>query len=190
VTEHTDTDPPGRSSERLEPENAGPVGPVDFEREDVVPRAIVRFAVVLAVVTAVIAGLLLALLLGLERHEAALDTTAAPLGLRGPRQPVGPQLQVTPVQDLATFQEQERRFLQSYGWVDRQGGKVRVPINEGMRLFLRRYGTPGAEDGVPPTALAATLPGAAQVEPGGPSDAAPPRTPTRSPEGNGPGGRP
>lgn len=44
-----------------------------------------------------------------------------------------PQLQINPTADLAAHREAERRALTSYGWVDRQHGVVRIPIDRAMQ---------------------------------------------------------
>jgi hypothetical protein len=44
----------------------------------------------------------------------------------------------TPVTDLADLRANEQRALDSYGWVDKQRGVVRVPIDVAMRLTLQR----------------------------------------------------
>jgi|ERR1051326_1169779 hypothetical protein len=59
-----------------------------------------------------------------------------------------PQLQVDPAQDLERFRQSEKQILDSYGWVDRQKGIVRIPIDEAMKLALAR-GLPSAEKAAP-----------------------------------------
>jgi hypothetical protein len=49
----------------------------------------------------------------------------------------GPQLQISPVQELKVFRNYEEAFLNSYGWVDQKSGIVRIPIERGMELFLK-----------------------------------------------------
>ena len=49
-----------------------------------------------------------------------------------------PRLQVAPVQDLQHYRQQENEILNSYGWVDRQGGGVRIPIERAIELTLQR----------------------------------------------------
>jgi hypothetical protein len=44
-----------------------------------------------------------------------------------------PRLQSNPAADLLAFEKQERSQLNSYGWVDKQKGIVRIPIDEAMR---------------------------------------------------------
>jgi hypothetical protein len=47
---------------------------------------------------------------------------------------------------LAKFREEEAKTLQSYGWVDQQGGVARVPIAEAKKLIVQR-GLPARTDG-------------------------------------------
>lgn len=63
-----------------------------------------------------------------------------------PRPPLdtAPQLQGTPdyqtfgPPEVAALREKEERFLSSYGWVDRQRGKVHIPIAEAMQLLAAK----------------------------------------------------
>ena len=41
-------------------------------------------------------------------------------------------------QDLRDLRTAEDEQLKSYGWVDRNGGVVRIPIDEAMKLTLQR----------------------------------------------------
>lgn len=43
-----------------------------------------------------------------------------------------PRLQIDPPADLAAHRAAERHELTSYGWVDRQQGVVRIPIDRAM----------------------------------------------------------
>lgn len=49
-----------------------------------------------------------------------------------------PRLEVHPVADLAESQKLSERELHSYGWVDRKGGVVHIPIARAMQLLLDR----------------------------------------------------
>ncbi|HEX3882624.1 MAG TPA: hypothetical protein VHW66_08205 [Stellaceae bacterium] len=44
-----------------------------------------------------------------------------------------PRLETDPATDLAAFRAQEQRDLGSYGWVDREHGIVRLPIDRATR---------------------------------------------------------
>jgi hypothetical protein len=52
--------------------------------------------------------------------------------------PAGPSLQPLPARDLAQFRAEEDLALGSYGWVDKEKGIVRIPIERAMRLLEER----------------------------------------------------
>jgi|SRR5581483_11908139 len=54
------------------------------------------------------------------------------------RLPPEPRLQTNPRQDLSDLRAQEDQILTSYGWVDRNAGVVRIPIDQAMKLVLQR----------------------------------------------------
>jgi hypothetical protein len=54
------------------------------------------------------------------------------------RLPPPPRLQVTPRQDLQDLRAREDQTLNSYQWVDRSAGIVRIPIAEAMKLTVER----------------------------------------------------
>jgi hypothetical protein len=56
----------------------------------------------------------------------------------GLRLPAAPRLQTQPANEIYEFRLRERRVLEGYGWVDREKGIVRIPIEEAMRLTVER----------------------------------------------------
>jgi hypothetical protein len=54
------------------------------------------------------------------------------------RLPPEPQLQQIPSKDLYEFRTREETDLHSYGWVDKDGGTVHIPIEDAMKLMLQR----------------------------------------------------
>ena len=52
--------------------------------------------------------------------------------------PSGPRLQVAAPQDLKHYKSAQDEILTSYGWVDRQAGVVRIPIERAMDILLQR----------------------------------------------------
>ena len=56
----------------------------------------------------------------------------------GRRVPPEPRLQTNPREDLRELRAQRRRAAHQYGWVDRNAGIVRIPIDEAMKLTLER----------------------------------------------------
>lgn len=52
--------------------------------------------------------------------------------------PPEPRLQTAPATDLANYMAKERKLLDSYGWVDREHGIARIPIEEAMRRLAQQ----------------------------------------------------
>jgi hypothetical protein len=69
------------------------------------------------------------------RHVEAEFPLAATQAARTPPEP---RLQVNPRQDLRDLRDHEDQILGSYGWVDKNAGAVRIPIDEAIRLTLER----------------------------------------------------
>ncbi len=59
-----------------------------------------------------------------------------------------PRLQVRPPEDLAALRAREEAMLTRYGWVDREKGEVRIPIDRAMELLVKR-GLPVGEGSGP-----------------------------------------
>ena len=113
--------------------------PVEHEHSDVNIRAVLTFGAVLTIV-AVVVHLLIYVLFGYFNSRENVQTSAAyPLAAeQGRREPPEPRLQTDPRQDLADLRAKEDEALTSYGWVDRNAGVVRIPIDQAMRLTLER----------------------------------------------------
>ena len=58
--------------------------------------------------------------------------------------PAEPRLQPSPERDLQTFMAYQDSILSGYGWVNRDSGIVRVPIDTAMELVLKQ-GLPSRE---------------------------------------------
>jgi len=52
--------------------------------------------------------------------------------------PAGPRLQVSPQLDLTTFRAREEEELNTYGWINKTAGVVRIPISNAMDLVLKK----------------------------------------------------
>jgi hypothetical protein len=52
--------------------------------------------------------------------------------------PPEPRLQVNPQADLHEYLQQQQQALTSYGWISRPEGRVRIPIDRAMELFVER----------------------------------------------------
>lgn len=87
-----------------------------------------------------------------RRHNEAEETAAtqevAPSVLASAPSFPQPRLQVDPQMDLATFRAREDAQLNDYGWIDKNAGVVRIPIDQAINLIVQRglpfRGQPGA----------------------------------------------
>jgi hypothetical protein len=118
------------------------------ETQDANIRAVFAFGMGL-VVTGVVVSLVVWLLfryLAAGEAQAGMPqspTTAATSRPSGAQEPLPPEprLQVHPREDLIDLRRHEDQTLESYGWVDKNAGIVRIPIEEAMRLAVE-HGLP------------------------------------------------
>ena len=112
---------------------------VDHETSDVDIRAILRFGAGLIGAAAGIQVLVWLLFGYFTSREAQRVPPEYPLAIsQGERMPPEPRLQTTPREDMRELRASEDSILESYGWVDKNAGIVRIPIDEAMRLTLKR----------------------------------------------------
>jgi hypothetical protein len=112
---------------------------VHHEASDVNIRAILGFGVGLIVVGIGASFMVWLLFQYFASREAKRVPPEYPLAVsQGERMPPEPRLQTAPREDLRELRASEDELLSSYGWVDRNAGIVRIPINEAMRLTLER----------------------------------------------------
>ena len=112
---------------------------VTHEGSDVNFRGILAFAGGLLVVAVVIHLLIYVLFGYFQRREDVKTVAEYPLAAQQRnRQPPEPRLQTNPRQDLADLRANEEQQLTGYGWVDKNAGIVRIPIDAAMKLTLQR----------------------------------------------------
>ncbi|HKQ76492.1 MAG TPA: hypothetical protein VJ810_22550 [Blastocatellia bacterium] len=116
---------------------------------------VVKFLVWLSVAIVVAALLMWGLLHYFDARKAEEAPPPSPLAM-GDRLPPEPRLQgapgsaSSPSEDIRLFREREDQMLDSYGWIDRQNGVLRIPIEQAKRLILQRglpVMPPGASQG-------------------------------------------
>jgi hypothetical protein len=86
--------------------------------------------------------------------------------------PPAPRLQVTPAEALKAYQAEENARLTSYGWVDKNAGVVRIPIERAVELSLERgfpvragSATPGTAAGIAKLEATQTKTASAETRP-------------------------
>jgi len=107
------------------------------EERDLSIRVIVIFAVALVAFGLAAQVLVGALFTRYRVREEQRDTPPPPLR-EAKVQPSAPRLQVNPSVDLETIRRREKQLLSSYGWVDRDHGTVRIPIDQAMKRIAER----------------------------------------------------
>jgi len=108
-----------------------------YEKSDLSAKAIVIFGVALAGVL-VLTLLVAAWMLGFfASWQAQRDAPPSPLATTRAGVPE-PRLQVEPIKDLRSLRAAEDKILMSYGWVSRDAGIVRIPIERAMQLLVER----------------------------------------------------
>jgi hypothetical protein len=112
---------------------------VHHEASDVNIGAIFGFGAALIVVALLINLMTYVLFRYFDAREGRPVTAQYPLAVgRQDRVPPEPRLQTDPRQDLADLRAKENETLTTYGWVDKNAGVVRIPIDEAVKLTLER----------------------------------------------------
>lgn len=130
----------------VEPMSSHAPGVIDRELDT---RKILLVAGAIALVTVLAIAAMWLLFRVLLTEEVSRDPQPSPLAAEARAQVrPDPRLQVTPELDLARLRAAERAALASYAWVDRDSGRVRIPIERGMALVLEE-GLPARQGGTP-----------------------------------------
>lgn len=124
-----------------------------YERTDASPRGLLYFALIMASILAAIALSLIGLFNHFEKAENPGSFVAAPFAGTRPLPPA-PRIQTDPGADMQSYRQSQENLLNTYGWIDRQNGIVRMPIDRAMELLIERglpmRSTSASENGAPP----------------------------------------
>jgi len=96
---------------------------------------LVRFGIGLFLLM-VVAMIAMGLLFNYLAAQPEPPGTVSPMAER--ELPPAPRLQVAPSVDLEQMRAREDEALTTYGWVDREAGTVRIPIERAMDLLAER----------------------------------------------------
>jgi hypothetical protein len=113
-----------------------PAGSKAYEERDVTFRPIAAAAVFLALLSVLTIGLMWLLDRALVARETARSEPKSPLASYAEQAPPAPRLQANPRRDLEALRAREDGLLESYAWVDRATGHVRIPVERAMALLL------------------------------------------------------
>ncbi len=121
---------------------------------DVNIRGVLLFGLWLAVAAVVVQVGVWVLYRALARQETARERPLPPLVVSNlKRTPPEPRLEPLPLAPRAKLTEEENGILTTYGWVDRNRGVVRLPIDRAMEMLVQQ-GLPPSK----PMAAAAPMP--------------------------------
>jgi hypothetical protein len=112
---------------------------VHHERTDVNVGGVLLSGAALFVVAAVVHVLIWVMFGFFDRREAVRGAREYPLAAAQENQvPPEPRLQTNPREDLRELRDREDEVLASYGWVDKNAGIVRIPIEEAMKIVVQK----------------------------------------------------
>ena len=140
-TEHTHEHPStslGASGHDLE---YGPTPPdAKYEHTDIDPAVGFKFAAWLAVAMLISAAIVFGTFRFFEGQQQAANKAAQkyPLATGQAKLPPTPSLQHQPFQDIFMLRQSESARLGGYGWIDKEGGVARIPIDRAMELTVQR----------------------------------------------------
>jgi len=111
---------------------------VAYEKRDVNPHAILWVGVAIIVSAVIIHFAVWGLFDLFNRSEARKGKPPASLVNMKRQPPPAPRLQTDAPADLQELRNREDAALESYGWVDRERGIARIPVERAMELLVER----------------------------------------------------
>ncbi len=133
----TSTDPSAAGGHRYSEEELHNED-VAHEHSDINITTILMFGAGMFATVAICAVIVFGLFIVLERQAAARDPQISPVVSPAGRRPPAPVLQTNEPAGLAKFRAEQKKTLESYGWVDQTGGVVHIPIAEAKKLTAER----------------------------------------------------
>lgn len=127
-------------------------GTRDHERKDVDVPALFTIAFLLLLSCIAIFIVITLMMRYFKAHEPAVTAGQANIPATRIKEFPRPRLEVKPGASLTQLRAVEDVDLNSYGWIDRNAGTVRIPIDRAMRLLLDR-GLPDVGTGQTPLSL-------------------------------------
>jgi hypothetical protein len=104
-----------------------------YEKRDLEPRTIALFAAGGAVVILFAAALAYWMVHGASKQDAARQASRPPAAREAAP---GPRLQVRGSNELRALREAEESLLNSYAWIDKEKGIVRIPVERAMEMLV------------------------------------------------------
>src|SRR5262245_27667013 len=111
-----------------------------YEHSDIDPGIGYRSALWLVVAMLVAVAIVYGSFWFFEAQEVAVDrrTQQYPLAEGQAKDPPTPRLQTQPFKDIYLLRRGENEKLDSYGWVDKDAGITRIPVDRAMDVLIER----------------------------------------------------
>jgi hypothetical protein len=136
----------------------------DHERKDVDVGSLITIASLLFLSCVIIFAVVWGMMHYFKIHEPAKTAGQANLPVTTAEEFPKPRLQIKGPVDLAKLGAAETADLDSYGWIDRNSGTVRIPVDRAMQLLLER-GLPDVGAGQTPLSLMQARPAESATPP-------------------------
>jgi hypothetical protein len=130
----------------------------DHERKDVDVISLFTIVLALFISCVVIFFVVTGMMHYFKLHEPSKTAGEASIPATHAKEFPAPRLEVKAGASLAELRAAEDVDLNSYGWIDRNAGTVRIPIKRAMELVLQR-GLPDVGAGKTPLSLMQARPG-------------------------------
>ena len=112
---------------------------VVHEESDVNVSAIIRYGIGLLVIAALAHVFLWWLQGTYSRQSQRAQTQVYPLAAgQQNRLPPSPRFQQNPQQELQDLRARQKALLEGYGWVSKDAGIARIPIEDAMKMVVER----------------------------------------------------
>jgi len=111
--------------------------PPGYELSDLRPGYIALFGIALTTVI-VVAAVITSLLIRFKAAEHSEQETPVPRLAQEREATPGPRLQIDANKELRQMRAGEEAVLNSYGWVDKDSGIVRIPIQRAMEILAKK----------------------------------------------------
>ncbi len=109
-----------------------------YETSDANVGVLAKYALGLAVTCGVALVVVVLLLDHFRAEKKSAEPALSPLAAQREAMPPEPRLQIQPDADWEKYKAAEDSLARTYGWVSREAGVVRLPIDRAMELVAQR----------------------------------------------------
>jgi hypothetical protein len=148
-------------NEPMHPDDAGERAGLGHEPSDLKPRSIALFAAALALAIVAVLAVSRWLFEYAAFRQAKQQVAASPLAHTREATPE-PRLQLQGAKELQEMRKAEDAVLNSYGWIDKGSGVVRIPVDRAIEVLAEK-GLPARQEGSA-TTIGGSAPGGSKQQ--------------------------